>query len=358
MSKNKNKNKKMNSAPAPEKEKEKITLDEIEVKTPDSVPTVRKDNGSEKKDPGKSPKSGKGGAAYVLKIAGVLTLICSVVALMLAVVNMVTKDRIAQNEEIKRNEAVAAIFDGADAVACQADDHDVYLAVRDGVWVGYCVSVAPEGFGGPIEMLVGITPDNAIKGIRVISMSESKGFGSRVTTDPKFLPSFVGLSGEIGLDDVDALSSATVSSTAVVNGVNEALKVRFDPSSAAKEAGYSDPVIEESEESESAETESAETEEENNSYIEPVTEAVQTDPSDGYIDPSAVGGYGEGGYGGADNKTVETREDGYFLEHETTDTESETEPETDEDGNVITEPETDEDGNPVEPADDDGGDTP
>jgi len=279
-------------------------------------------------------------AAYFLRIAGVLTLICSVVALMLAVIDTVTKDTIAANTEKEKVEAISRIFGDIDgALVADGEDHEIYLVMKDGDAIGYTVTVKPQGYGGEIEMLVGISPEKTVVGTQIISMSETPGVGSRVKSDPDFLPQFEGR-GEafvIG-ENVDAISGASISSKAVTAGINEALSVEFDVE-AAKAALAKD--------TEEAETEPAETESEaaeTSPTVPPVTEEEVVTEPDTYIDPNSVGA-GDVAYNNypSDNITVIQRDTTYYLEHETTDTESETEPETDENGNPI-EPETTETG--------------
>ena len=254
----------------------------------------------------------KGGAAYFIRIAGVLTLICSVIALLLAVVNMLTKDTIAANIEKEKIEAISRIFGDVDDVeAFDADLHEVYLVkYKDGV-LGYTVTVKPQGYGGEIEMLVGIEPGGSVVGIEIISMSETPGVGSRVKSDPDFLPQFKGMTGTLSVgENVDAISGASISSKAVVSGVNEALSVEFNAAEYAKNNKDTEPVETDSATETDAETESETEETQNVVYSE-----------DTHIDPDLVGAADAiYEYRPEDEKTVAGRDASYYVEHETTDT--------------------------------------
>lgn len=280
-----------------------------------------------------------------VKIVGVLTLICSVVALMLSAVNLLTRDAIAENTEREKLDAITRIFpDADDAVRYDeaAGDHEIYLAVKDSDLIGYCVGVAPKGYGGDIEMMVGVGADGKVSGIEIVTMSETPGVGSRVKSDPSFLPQFAGKSAPFVIgENCDAVSGASISSKAVIAGVNEALSVPIDLEAAAKFAGVK--FSRETDESDSAESETT----------APVTEASETVPEPettapesedvAAIDPTMVGGYDNGEYYPSDTVYVEEEDTGYYMEHETTDTESETEAQTDENGNPVDTDEDDED---------------
>ena len=93
----------------------------------------------------------------------------------------------------------------------------------DGNVFGYAVSVSPSGFGGNIDMIVGIGTDGKITGVNITALSETPGLGSRVN-DANYLSQYNGTGGKLALgSDIDAISGATISSRSVLAGVNRAL---------------------------------------------------------------------------------------------------------------------------------------
>ena len=165
---------------------------------------------------------------HILRLTVTLLVICAVVAAVLAGVNMITKDKIALIQAQKTEKAIQDVLPGAqdlqqlplsgDAGIVQA----VYAA--DG---SYAVQVAPGGFDGEITMMVGIC-DGAVTGISVISHTETPGLGAVAAAQnvkgEAFRGQFVGQSGTLAVgDQIDAMSGATITSTAVVTGVNAAL---------------------------------------------------------------------------------------------------------------------------------------
>ena len=91
----------------------------------------------------------------------------------------------------------------------------------------YAVKVLPGGFDGEITMMVGIS-QGKVSGISVISHTETPGLGAVAAAQnakgEAFRGQFVGQSGELAVgNQIDAMSGATITSKAVVTGVNAAL---------------------------------------------------------------------------------------------------------------------------------------
>lgn len=87
-----------------------------------------------------------------------------------------------------------------------------------------------KGYGGYIEILVGFQMDGTISGYRVITHNETIGLGSKISEE-KFSEQFKHLhpnriNFKIDKDggDIDAVSSATISSRAVVDAISSAYK--------------------------------------------------------------------------------------------------------------------------------------
>ncbi len=167
---------------------------------------------------------------YSLKIGGILLAVCSVVALVLSFVDLVTKDQIAANEVEQRRGAIVELFgsDGIEYTELDRLDTDgetveaIYRVAEGGETLGYCASVLPVGFGGEIQMMVAMKPDRTIIGVKIISLSETPGLGTRVN-DEKYLARYVGKGEELAAPgDIELISGATKSSKAVLAGVNAA----------------------------------------------------------------------------------------------------------------------------------------
>lgn len=107
------------------------------------------------------------------------------------------------------------------------DVEEAYIGSAAGEVKGLVVKVAPSGYGGKIVMLVGIGSDNAVSGLEILSHSETPGLGAEVTK-ADWRAQFIGkgASGTLAVTkdggEIAAVSSATISSRAVVRGVNAA----------------------------------------------------------------------------------------------------------------------------------------
>ena len=165
---------------------------------------------------------------YVLRLTVTLLAMTGLVAAALAGVNAITKDAIAANQEKKTQDALALVLPDAGNLQKQeltADAGIVSEVYTDGQ--SYAVKVLPSGFDGTITMMVGIA-DGKVTGISVISHTETPGLGAVAAAQnakgEAFRSQFVGQEGTLSIgDQIDAMSGATITSTAVVTGVNAAL---------------------------------------------------------------------------------------------------------------------------------------
>ena len=170
---------------------------------------------------------------YLIKLVLVLTAICTGIALLLSVVNSVTKDKIAENIAKQQETAIFTIFENGNSTEeyVTADGETVYIVYKDGEAIGYCVNASGTGFGGEVQVMVGLKSDKSVFGIKIVSMSETPGIGTKVQGE-SFLGQFVGNSGQ---SDADIISGATFSSKAVIEAVDYALALDFDLNEAIKD---------------------------------------------------------------------------------------------------------------------------
>ena len=160
----------------------------------------------------------------------ILLLICVVVGGALAMVNSLTEGPIAQQAIEAAAAARRASFPDADTfeqmeVADDSGADSCYMAMKDGQLAGYVAQVTVTGFGGPIEIQVGMDLNQSITGINVggSEFSETPGLGDKAR-EPEFAEQFVGLSipTQLGSEGLDAITGATITSGAVSSGVNKA----------------------------------------------------------------------------------------------------------------------------------------
>ncbi len=90
---------------------------------------------------------------------------------------------------------------------------------------GYAAVGQGQGYGGPVEMLVGINPAGDITGAQIITQRETPGF-FRLVLQHDLIGQFVGLKFTSPLSlgqDVDAVSGATFSSEGVASSIRAAV---------------------------------------------------------------------------------------------------------------------------------------
>jgi electron transport complex protein RnfG len=105
------------------------------------------------------------------------------------------------------------------------DVNDIFVVSAGGKTLGYAFTASGTGYGGTISILVGLENDTTVKGIRIISQTETKGLGSRITL-PSFTDEFTGKNiNDIKLKSdggqIDAITGSSISSKAVINAVRE-----------------------------------------------------------------------------------------------------------------------------------------
>lgn len=179
----------------------------------------------------------------ITKTGITLFLITAISALVLAVVNSYTSGIIEKNTQQKQAEAMNKVIKDAkefleveiktDATSSfYVPAKSVYEAKNEnGETTGYAVLVSENGYGGEISMVVGVDNDLIVTGISIISQSETPSLGAKCT-DPDFQNQFIGKTKDLTVvkngaknNQVDAISSATITSKAVTEGVNQAINI-------------------------------------------------------------------------------------------------------------------------------------
>jgi len=169
---------------------------------------------------------------FIVKLSLILFLISAVCVCVLAVCNDITKDTIAKINIENQENAKKEVLKEATSFTVSKTDKDVFIGKKGDEIVGYAISVSPKGFGGNIDMMVGVDKELKVCGISIVNISETPGLGSKAN-DSKFLGQYSNLTegitvkkgGSASGNEIVAISGATVTSNAVTDGVNDALKM-------------------------------------------------------------------------------------------------------------------------------------
>ncbi len=173
-------------------------------------------------------------APGMARLTLVLFLVTAITALLLGLVNYITADKIAAIKEKKTSDAMSAVMAGAGSFSEVSYSGGNALVTGSyealdgsGAVMGYVFKTAPVGFGGAIDMVVGVSKEGAITGVSIVTMLETSGLGDKAK-DASWLAQYIDGSEAFAVDkdggEIDALSGATITSRAVTNGVNAALE--------------------------------------------------------------------------------------------------------------------------------------
>ena len=183
----------------------------------------------------------------IVKNTLILTLITVIAGVILGAVYEVTKTPIAQSQETAKKEAWQAVFSDVKLDDFKAEDVDQKAAdkaVKDmGVNAtidevctagdaGYVITTTDkDGFGGNIQITVGIKKDGTINGVSILSISETAGLGMNADK-PEWKGQYAGKNvdsftvtknGASAENEINAISGATITSNAVTGAVNGAV---------------------------------------------------------------------------------------------------------------------------------------
>lgn len=168
-----------------------------------------------------------------LKLGLKLLIITAVAATALVFTNKATAPVIEAANMEKLQESLKVVY--KDATFEEIKDQEfppeivgAYKATKSDGSEGYVFDInSPGGYGGPIEFLIGIDPENKLTGFSPLVHEESAGFGKNMEED-SFKEGVVGVSmdDEVGFSDsgseteIVGISGATISTSTIVKGIN------------------------------------------------------------------------------------------------------------------------------------------
>ena len=202
----------------------------------------------------------------LIKDALILFAITIIAAFALGAVYEITKDPIAEAEAKAKTEAAQAVFaemketseasaeevSKAQALIDQNNKNKEFDTItidevlqaldENGNKIGDIITVtSKKGYGGQITIIMGVSDDETLKGIEFLSISETPGLGMKAKDDDPdkdgdFKDQFKGVQpgsykltkrniNMSGTTEIDAISSATITTSAVTNMLNAGLMV-------------------------------------------------------------------------------------------------------------------------------------
>lgn len=166
---------------------------------------------------------------------------CVVAAAGLGVTYGVTKDRIAEQDRLAQESSLKSalpdaagfeqvtdpdVLDAAQSAAGEVKVGGVFAALDgSGNEIGWGLRIGSRGYGGYVQLVIGLDRSGKVTGVSVLSHNETPGLGTKVLENKDLLAKFTELPAGFALKDVrkiDGIAGATKSSMAVKHGVEAA----------------------------------------------------------------------------------------------------------------------------------------
>jgi len=180
---------------------------------------------------------------YIFKPAATLLITALITVSFLSVVYNFTKDPIEKQkrriQEAAMKEVLPQAFEyreiqieKAGSIVAIYEGYSINEDSGDKILTGYVVELSPEGYSGKINLMVGIAvPNERITGMRVLRHTETPGLGALAVKED-FFKRYNGLAlspltvvrASPGENEIQAITSATITTKAITNAVNEAIE--------------------------------------------------------------------------------------------------------------------------------------
>lgn len=175
----------------------------------------------------------------LLRLGIILLIITACAGLLLGVAYNITKDPIAKQTKQENNDAMKEILTKAETFKKKEDAKlpenilELNEAKLGNDTIGYAIKIQTKGYGGKIDLMVGISKEGKVEGIKILNQSETPGLGAN-STNPSFYSQYKGKSIDRDIEvvkttpskdnEIQAITGATITSRAVTSAVNEAVK--------------------------------------------------------------------------------------------------------------------------------------
>ncbi len=149
-----------------------------------------------------------------------VTIVVFIAVTLLSLTDTVVSSTIERQKEEKIERMLEEIFPD---MTDHALEDDIYMIHSDEAEIRFAFLAVGKGYGGNIDILVGLENETTIKGVTIVSHLESPGLGARIT-ESAFTDQFIGVNiADVALrqngGEIDAVTGATISSGAVVDAI-------------------------------------------------------------------------------------------------------------------------------------------
>ena len=156
-----------------------------------------------------------------LKNILIFVCICSVITVLLATTNFITAPTIAKNQSAAANKALLEVMpEGSGFEKMDLSGYTLPTTVtevqKETAGKGYVVTLVTKGYGAGFTIMCGVTADGTITGAVCLSSNET------LSKEKTYGENFAGKDAA-GVDAVDTISNATLTTAAYKNAVKDAL---------------------------------------------------------------------------------------------------------------------------------------
>jgi electron transport complex protein RnfG len=149
-----------------------------------------------------------------------LTLVVMISVGFLGLTYSLTEEQIKRQEHEQALAYLSQMFPGMDNFEFE---NDIYTLYNNENLEGYAFIASTSGYSGEIKIMVGLADKENIKGIIIVSQTETPGIGTRIT-EPPFISQFDGMAINLIISEADTLTGATISSSAVIEAISRIAK--------------------------------------------------------------------------------------------------------------------------------------
>jgi len=176
---------------------------------------------------------------HVIKPAGALFIIAALTTVLLSLAYTLTLEPIEQKTRAMQEKTMKEILTLADdfkeiPAEISGSMVRVFEGTAKGETIGYIIELAPEGYSGAISMMVGVSTEegeDALAGMRVLKHTETPGLGALAVKesfykqyDNKRLTPLKVVKFASAHDEIDSITSSTITTKAITDAVNEAIE--------------------------------------------------------------------------------------------------------------------------------------
>lgn len=166
----------------------------------------------------------------LIKYGVLLMGICAVSGLLLSAVYKLTEKRIAEQKVLEEKLASQEVLPRATTFKKETRNGEaIEIGFKDEKKIGEVYSITTRGYSGEIKLKVGVDLEGKITGVKILESQETPGLGAKIK-GKKFLEQFIGktkdnlyLKKKKPPGEIDSITGATISSSAVVDAIRERL---------------------------------------------------------------------------------------------------------------------------------------